>query len=51
MIVFIIYGAITVGLGFIGFFLIVDFPDKATFLPPAEIKVVRARIVSNLLAL
>ena len=28
----------------IGFFVIVDFPDKATFLPPADLKVVRDRI-------
>ena len=28
----------------IGYFLIVDFPDKATFLSPPELRVVRGRI-------
>ncbi|KAL8280478.1 hypothetical protein RQP46_007126 [Phenoliferia psychrophenolica] len=42
--IFIVYGALTMALGIIGFFLIVDFPDKATFLSPAELKIVRDRI-------
>ncbi|KAM0754529.1 MFS general substrate transporter [Meredithblackwellia eburnea MCA 4105] len=42
--IFIIYGTITIGLGIIGYFLIVDFPDKATFLRPEESKVVMDRI-------
>lgn len=42
--VFIVYGAITMGLGVIGYFMVVDFPDKATFLTPAESKIVRDRI-------
>ncbi|KAK4693921.1 hypothetical protein P7C70_g8838, partial [Phenoliferia sp. Uapishka_3] len=42
--IFIVYGIITIGLGIIGYFLVVDFPDKATFLTPAETKVVLNRI-------
>ncbi|KAL8280513.1 hypothetical protein RQP46_007161 [Phenoliferia psychrophenolica] len=42
--IFVVYGAFTIGLGMIGFFLIVDFPDKSTFLAPDELKVVLDRI-------
>ncbi|GJN92861.1 hypothetical protein Rhopal_005901-T1 [Rhodotorula paludigena] len=34
--IFIIFGAITIGLGIISFFLIVDFPERAKFLTPEE---------------
>jgi len=36
--VFIVFGAITIGLGFIAWFIIVDFPDRAKFLTDAERK-------------
>ncbi|KAJ7174164.1 major facilitator superfamily domain-containing protein [Mycena crocata] len=36
--VFIVFGAVTIGLGLIAFFVLVDFPDKATFLTPRETK-------------
>ncbi|KDE08198.1 hypothetical protein MVLG_01677 [Microbotryum lychnidis-dioicae p1A1 Lamole] len=42
--IFIVFGAATVGLGLIGFALIVDFPDKATFLTPDQTKMVQERI-------
>ncbi|KAL8276094.1 hypothetical protein RQP46_011509 [Phenoliferia psychrophenolica] len=42
--VFIVYGAVTMGLGILAFLLVVDFPDKATFLTPAEAKIVKDRI-------
>lgn len=34
--VFLLFGIITVALGVLSIFLIVDFPDKATFLTPEE---------------
>ncbi|KAH7106432.1 MFS general substrate transporter [Auriculariales sp. MPI-PUGE-AT-0066] len=42
--IFIICGAITCFLGFISFLLIVDFPDKAKFLTPEEIQLIRERV-------
>ncbi|BGP01810.1 Major facilitator superfamily domain-containing protein [Rhodotorula toruloides] len=36
--VFIVFGAITIGLGIISWFIIVDFPDRAKFLTDAERK-------------
>ncbi|KAK4046707.1 hypothetical protein OIV83_005910 [Microbotryomycetes sp. JL201] len=42
--VFILFGAITMGLGLIAYFLIVDFPDKNNFLTPEETKFVIDRI-------
>ncbi|GAA6017222.1 hypothetical protein JCM10207_002575 [Rhodosporidiobolus poonsookiae] len=42
--IFILFGIITVGLGIISFFLIVDFPDKATFLKPDEQKLCIDRV-------
>ncbi|GAA6037418.1 hypothetical protein JCM8097_008561 [Rhodosporidiobolus ruineniae] len=42
--IFILFGAITVGLGIIAFFCIQDFPDRATFLKPEEQKLVIDRV-------
>ncbi|KAM0790156.1 hypothetical protein ACM66B_005475 [Microbotryomycetes sp. NB124-2] len=42
--VFIIFGAITIGLGVLAFLLIVDFPDKNNFLTAEETKIVTDRI-------
>ncbi|GAA5872766.1 hypothetical protein JCM8547_006336 [Rhodosporidiobolus lusitaniae] len=42
--VFILFGAITIGIGIISIFLIQDFPDKATFLEPDEQKFVLDRV-------
>ncbi|KAL8287131.1 hypothetical protein RQP46_003583 [Phenoliferia psychrophenolica] len=42
--IFIVYGAVTMALGVVGWFMVVDFPDKATFLSPAESKIVLDRI-------
>jgi sugar phosphate permease len=42
--IFIIFGSITAALGIIAYWIIADFPDKATFLTPDEIKLVRDRI-------
>jgi len=42
--VFLVEGIITMGLAVIAFALIVDFPDKNTFLTPEQTKLVRQRI-------
>lgn len=42
--IFILFGVITISLGIIALFLIVDFPDKNTFLTPEETKWVTDRI-------
>lgn len=42
--VFVIYGVVTVVVGFIGILFLVDFPDKATFLTAAERDLVLTRI-------
>lgn len=44
--IFIVEGAITVGVAIVAFFVIVDFPEskRNTFLSPEEIATVRARL-------
>lgn len=42
--IFILFGVITIGLGIISWFLIVDFPDKNTFLTPHQTKIITDRI-------
>jgi sugar phosphate permease len=42
--IFIVEGAITVGVGLLGYLLITDFPDKAKFLTEDEREIVQTRI-------
>lgn len=42
--IFLLFGIITIALGILALFLIVDFPDKNTFLTPAETKIILDRI-------
>ncbi|KAJ7114562.1 major facilitator superfamily transporter [Mycena crocata] len=42
--IFIVFGAATIGLGLISFFVLVDFPDKVTFLTPRETKHIIGKI-------
>ncbi|KAI5476832.1 hypothetical protein MNV49_007128 [Pseudohyphozyma bogoriensis] len=42
--IFLIFGVITMGLGIIAYFTIVDFPDKATFLTPQQTAFIVQRI-------
>ncbi|BGP18213.1 hypothetical protein JCM10213_007841 [Rhodosporidiobolus nylandii] len=42
--IFIVFGVVTIGLGIISFFLVQDFPDKATFLTEEERKLVTDRV-------
>lgn len=44
--IFIIEGALTIGVGFVSFFMVHDFPDEATFLSPQD----RARVLLRLRA-
>ena len=45
--IFLLFGVITIGLGIIAFFCIVDFPDKNTFLTPEQTQFMVQRIQAD----